>query len=119
MAKPVIVVLPTLIMPSTSSEVGVIAELTVELPTVIEDVVILTLAPTLMAVDTLTVAGNLAVSRVPEDMLVALAAQLVALVYALLGTCLTHIIGKPLSEILYKGEKKEADFRSTHCELSF
>ena len=43
----------------------------------------------------------------------------VALVYALLGTCLTHIIGKPLSEILYKGEKKEADFRSTHCELSF
>ena len=35
----------------------------------------------------------------------------VALVYALLGTCLTHIIGKPLSEILYKGEKKEADFR--------
>ncbi len=35
----------------------------------------------------------------------------VALAYALLGTCLTHIIGKPLSEILYKGEKKEADFR--------
>ena len=51
-----------------------IAELTVELPTVIEDVVILTLAPTLMAVDTLTVAGNLAVSSVPDDMLVALAA---------------------------------------------
>jgi putative ATP-binding cassette transporter len=35
----------------------------------------------------------------------------VALAYALLGTCLTHIIGKPLSEILYKGEKKEADLR--------
>jgi putative ATP-binding cassette transporter len=35
----------------------------------------------------------------------------VALAYALLGTCLTHIIGKPLSEILFKGEKKEADFR--------
>ena len=35
----------------------------------------------------------------------------VALIYALLGTYLTHIIGKPLSEILFKGEKKEADFR--------
>ncbi len=35
----------------------------------------------------------------------------VALIYALLGTYLTHKIGRPLSEILFKGEKKEADFR--------
>lgn len=35
----------------------------------------------------------------------------VSLMYALVGTYLTHIIGKPLSAILFKGEKKEADFR--------
>ncbi|WP_326844999.1 SbmA/BacA-like family transporter, partial [Rickettsiales endosymbiont of Trichoplax sp. H2] len=35
----------------------------------------------------------------------------IALIYASLGTYLTHKIGRPLSEILFKGEKKEADFR--------
>jgi putative ATP-binding cassette transporter len=35
----------------------------------------------------------------------------VALLYALLGTYFTHKIGNPLSKILFKGEKKEADFR--------
>jgi hypothetical protein len=41
-----------------------------------------TLAPTLIVVATFTVAGSLAVARVPVEMLVALAANVVALVYA-------------------------------------
>ena len=48
------------------------AVLTVLLPICNTDVVTFTLAPTLMAVDTLTVAGNLAVSSVPVLMLLAL-----------------------------------------------
>ena len=35
----------------------------------------------------------------------------IALIYALLGTYFTHKIGRPLSDLLFKQEKKEADFR--------
>ena len=35
----------------------------------------------------------------------------VALLYSLLGTCCIHWLGKSLSELLFKQEKKEADFR--------
>ena len=54
--------------------------LTVLLPMKIVDVLILTLAPTLTAVETLTVAGNLAVFNVPLAILSAFAANDVALV---------------------------------------
>ena len=55
-----------------------IVVLTVELPMNIVDVLILTLAPTLIAVDTFTVAGNRAVFNVPDEMLSALDAYVVA-----------------------------------------
>ena len=61
----------------TTEELTVV--LTVELPICKADVLALTLAPTLITVATLTVAGNLAVFRVPDEMLSALEANTVAL----------------------------------------
>jgi hypothetical protein len=62
--------------------VALIETLTLELPIDNPDVVRFTFAPTLIAVEILAVAGSLAVARVPLEMLVALAANVVALVYA-------------------------------------
>jgi hypothetical protein len=64
------------------ADVELTTELTVALPTLIPDVVRFTLAPTLIDVVMLAVAGSLAVSNVPDVILVALDEYTVAFEYA-------------------------------------